>query len=166
MTQTLPPLVESQKELEQIISQAMQRIKGHSQKELCHYLPVATGGHMHHFTMKKLRLKSPSELAQLLKKYILQPSSPQTVAPKQRAPRGSRKKGGLPPLNRSQMEKLLEMARKTGDQELVQALAPKQSLAQCKKALMSSIRKNKAEPGLWEAYLDQVKALATSQDQT
>jgi len=165
MTQTLPNLVESQKELEQIIGQAMQRVKGHSQKELCHYIPVETGGHMHHFTMKKLRLKSPGELAQLLKKYIIQTNAPQMVAPKPRAPRGSRKRGDQPALSRTQREKLLELARKTGDQELVLALAPKRSLAQCKKALMSSIRQNRAEPELWEAYLDQVKALTDSQFQ-
>lgn len=165
MTQVLPDLLQSQKELEQVINQAMQRIKGHSQKELCHYLPVETGGHMHHFTMKKLRLKSPAELAQLLKKYILQPSIPQMVAPKSRAPKGSRKRGGALVFSRLQLEKLLEMAKKTGDQELVQALAPKRSFVQCKKALMSSIRKNKAEPELWEAYLDQVKALTANQNQ-
>jgi hypothetical protein len=49
---------------------------------------------------------------------------------------------------------MLTIARMAGDKEMVSVLAPKKSLASCKRELISSIRHNRVEPELWNAYLE------------
>ena len=78
-------------ELEDVISKAIKKVRGKKENDLCKYIPVNTGGYMHHFTLKKMKYKQPTELSTLIEKFIISPERPLVVAPKQRAARGSRK---------------------------------------------------------------------------
>lgn len=147
-------------EVEDVIAKAIKKINGRKENDLCKYIPVTTGGYMHHFTLRKMKHRSPAELSTLLEKFIIQSDKPATVPPKQRAARGSRKRRDLLNFTRSQLERMLNIARLAGDREMVAVLAPKKSLASCKRELISSIRHGKIEPDLWSAY---VEAANTSQ---
>src|SRR3990167_7091504 len=80
------------KEIEEVISRAIKKIGAKKENELCKYLPMKTGGYMHHFTLKKMKYKQPQELSGIIDEFVIQVDRPLVIAPKQRAPRGSRKK--------------------------------------------------------------------------
>ena len=42
------------------------------------------GGYMHHFTLRKMKLKQPAELAGLIEQFIINATKPSGIAPKQR----------------------------------------------------------------------------------
>lgn len=118
---------------------------------------------MHHFTLRKMKSKQPHELSSIIEKFIINSEKPTTVRPKQRAPRGSRKKKDQVTLTRTQLDRMLTIARQAGDKEMVAILAPKKSFASCKRELMSSIRQGKAEQSLWEAYVEATANLNAAQ---
>ena len=80
------------KEIEEVIAKAIKKIGVKKENELCKYIPVTTGGYMHHFTLRKMKTKQPQDLASLIERYIVNSDKPIIVAPKQRAARGSRKR--------------------------------------------------------------------------
>ena len=82
----------SVKEVEEVISKAIKKIGGGKENELCKYLPMKSGGYMHHFTLKKMKYKQPQELAQIIERFVVNVQRPLVIAPKQRAARGSRKR--------------------------------------------------------------------------
>ncbi len=145
-------------EIEEVVSRAIKKVSGRKENDLCRYLPMPGGGYMHHFTLKKLKNKNPSELVSLIEKFILNKEKPSTVAPKQRAARGSRKHKDRVAFTRNQIERMLNIARMAGDSEMVSILAPKKSLAMCKRELISSIRHGRVEPELWNAYVESLNA--------
>jgi len=120
---------------------------------------------MHHFTLKKLKNRSPDQLGTLIEKFIINTEKPASVTPKSRAARGSRKKRDNMQFTRNQLERMLTIARMAGDKEMVAILAPKKSLASCKRELISSIRHNRVEPELWNAYLECMNSINNPQIQ-
>jgi hypothetical protein len=148
----------SSKEIEELISKAIKKIGGKKENELCKYLPVKAGGYMHHFTFRKMKVKQPQELSSFIERFVIQADRPIAVAPKQRAPRGSRKRRDHLNFNRSQLERLLSIARLTGDKEIVTLLSPKKSLASAKRELIQAIRHNKVEQELWNSYAESAQA--------
>lgn len=150
--------MKSLKEIEDIISKAIKKVGGTKENDLCRYLPMQTGGYMHHFTLRKMKNRQPAELGSLIEKHIINVDRPGTVAPKQRAARGSRKRRDQITFTRTQLEKMLSMAKATGDREMVAILSPKRSLATCKRELIASIRHGKIEQDLWNAYVETVSA--------
>ncbi len=146
------------KTLEEAISRAIKKVRAAKEFDLCKYIPAPLGGHIHHFTLKKMKNKDPNELESLIEKFILQPSRPLVVAPKQRAARGSRKKKGQLTFTKLQLERLLNMARLAGDKEMISVLSPKKSLAQCKRELIQSVRQETADQELWNAYVEAINA--------
>lgn len=147
-------------EVENVIARAIKKINGRKENDLCRYIPMNSGGYMHHFTLRKMKNRNPSELSSLIEKFIINSDRPSTVPPKQRAARGSRKRRDQMNFTRSQLDRMLNIARLAGDKEMVAVLAPKKSLASCKRELIASIRHGKIEPELWSAY---VEAVNTSQ---
>lgn len=145
-------------ELEDVISKAIKKVRGKKENDLCKYIPVNTGGYMHHFTLKKMKYKQPTELSTLIEKFIISPERPLVVAPKQRAARGSRKKKDQHNFSKLQLERLLNMARLAGDKEMVSVLSPKKSLATCKRELIQSIRHGIIDHELWNGYVEAVNA--------
>lgn len=151
------------REIEDVIAKAIKKVNGRKENDLCKYLPMTSGGYMHHFTLRKMKTRQPHELGSLLEKYIINSERPAAVAPKQRAARGSRKCRNQLTFTRNQIERMLNIARLAGDKEMVSILAPKKSLATCKRELIASIRHNRVEPDLWNVY---VEALNTQQNPT
>lgn len=156
--ETLENKAKNFREIEDIIAKAIKKVGGRKENDLCRYLPMTSGGYMHHFTLKKMKTRQPSELSSMIEKYIINSDRPGTVPPKQRAARGSRKRRDQMTFTRNQLERMLNIARLAGDKEMVSILSPKKSLATCKRELIASIRHGKVEQELWNAYVESISA--------
>jgi len=146
------------KDIEDVIARAIKKIGGRKENELCKYLPMKSGGYMHHFTLRKMKYKQPSELAGIIERFVSNADKPIIIAPKQRAARGSRKRRDHMNFTRNQLERMLNIARLAGDKEIITILSPKKSLATCKRELIQSIRHNKVEQEQWNGYVEAVQA--------
>ena len=144
--------------IDEAISKAMKKVGARKENDLCKYLPMKSGGYMHHFTLKKMRVKQPQELAAIIEKFVVNVEKPISVAPKQRAPRGSRKRRDPMNFSRNQLDRMLSIARMAGDKEIVTILSPRRSLATYKRELIQAIRQNRVEQELWNAYAESVQA--------
>src|ERR1700686_4689068 len=80
------------KEIEDVITKAIKKIGARKENELCKYLPMKSGGYMHHFTLRKMKYKQPQELSSIIERFVINSDKPVVVTPKQRAARGSRKR--------------------------------------------------------------------------
>lgn len=149
----------SLKEIEAVIAKAIKKLGAKKENELCKYLPMTSGGYMHHFTFKKTKSKDPKKLATLIDQYIIDAHEPKAVQPKQRAARGSRKRKDQITFTRGQLDRMLNIARLAGDNEIITVLSPKKSLASCKRELMQSVKNGKVEPELWNSYVEAVNAV-------
>lgn len=148
-------------EIEEIISKAIKKVGVKKENDLCRFLPMSSGGYMHHFTLKKMKTRQPHELSSMIEKFIINTEKPNTVPPKQRAARGSRKRRDQYTFTKNQLERMLNIARLAGDKEMISVLSPKKSLATCKRELIVSIRHNKLDQELWNAYVEAVNNQAT-----
>lgn len=140
--------------LEQLINKAVKKIGGSKENDICRYLPISTGGYIHHFTMRKMKTEDPRALCEMIEKNIISSGKPKTVPPKPRAARGSRKMRGNFFFTKHDMDRLLNMAKLAGDKELVRKLTPREDLRTIKRKLISSIRHGRIEPELWECYTE------------
>jgi hypothetical protein len=140
------------KELEEAIQLAAEKVGAKKENDICHYLPVPSGGYMHHFTMRKMKQEQPETLKNYIYRYIIDIENPQFVDPKKRAVRGSRKQNNIIAFTQEDLSKVLDLARQAGDQEILAKLSPKRSLSSTKKDLISSIRQGKVRYDLWEQY--------------
>ncbi len=158
MANTQESKVKNLKELEAIIDKAIKKVGGTKENDLCKYIPVSSGGYIHHFTLRKMKTKKPSELSTMIEKFIINPSKPLIVPPKQRAPRGSRKRRDHITFTKGQLDRLLNMARLAGDKEMITVLSPKKSLASCKRELIQSVRQGIVDHELWNHYVEACNA--------
>ena len=143
-------------ELDDIIAKALKKIGGKDENDLCRFLPGNSGGYIHHFTLRKMRNNEPSILTDMIQKYIVQNETPGRLNPKQRAPRGSRKKKDILSFSRGDVERLVQIARQVGDSDMLSKLSPKRSLTRLKKELIKSIKLGVVEQDLWKAYTDSI----------
>jgi len=148
------PMSTTSSELDQLIAGAIKKVGGRKENDLCRYLPMVSGGYMHHFTLRKMKHQLPERLSELIQKFIIEPEKPITVKPKPRAARGSRKKKGQVVLNDGDMERLLTLAREAGDKEMIQKLLPRQDLKVIKRELIKSVREERVEENLWLRYVE------------
>lgn len=149
------------KQLEALIQAAVKKIQGKKENDICRYLPSDAGGYIHHFTMRKMKSQSPNALQALISKYIINSERPASVKPKQRAPRGSRKRRDQIMLSNQDLERVLTVARNVGDRELVRRLTPKRDLKSLKKELIAAIRHGRygiIEQELWNSYIETMNA--------
>lgn len=149
------------KNLDSLINNAIKKIGGKKENDLCRYIPVATGGYMHHFTLRKLKTEAPEQLSELITKHIVQNDKPSRVPHKQRAARGSRKRRDQFIFTKLDIERMLNMARLAGDKDMVRKLTPKKDLRTIKRELISSIRHGRVEQDLWTSYVEVITTLAT-----
>lgn len=140
--------------LEELIANAIQKIGGSKENDLCKFLPVPTGGYMHHFTLRKMKVEEPEKLLELIRKFIIKVEKPDKVAPKPRAARGSRKKRDQIVLSKTDLDRMLNIARLAGDKEMISKLTPKKSLTQIKRDLITSIRQGRAKQELWNIFIE------------
>jgi hypothetical protein len=144
--------------IEDVIARAIKKVGAKKENELCKYLPMKSGGYMHHFTLRKMKLKQPQELASIIERFVIQAEKPTAVPPKQRAARGSRKRREHLNFTRNQLERMLNIARLAGDKEIITILSPRKSLSACKRELIQAIRDNKVDQELWISYTEAVQA--------
>ena len=147
----------TEQEVNQHIDQAIKRIGAKRENELCRYLPGPNGGYIHHFTLKKMKTEAPAKLIFLLREFILAHPDPKKLPHKPRAPRGSRKRLELLNFSRQDMDRLLQVVLKEGDTELLKKLTPKPTLKSLKRQLIQSIKMERADASLWNAYMEQVQ---------
>ena len=148
----------SLKSLEETIDRAISKVEGTKENDLCKYIPVSSGGYIHHFTLRKMKTEEPAQLKDMIERYIINVDEPSTVPPKQRAPRGSRKRPNQVVFSEVEIERMRALARHAGDSELVRKLTRKKSIAACKKELISTIKNNQIVPELWNAYVESINA--------
>ncbi len=146
------------KDIEDVIAKAIKKVGVRKENELCKYLPMKSGGYMHHFTLRKMKYKQPQELSSIIERFVINSDKPSVIAPKQRAARGSRKRRDHMNFTRNQLERMLNIARLAGDKEIITILMPKKSLATCKRELIQAIRHQKVEQELWNSYVEAVQA--------
>jgi len=144
--------------VDDVIAKAIRKLGVKKENELCKYLPMKSGGYMHHFTLRKMKTKQPQELAAIVERFVLNSDRPNIVAPKQRAARGSRKRRDHMNFTRNQLERMLNIARLAGDKEIISILSPRKSLATCKRELIQAIRQNRLEQDLWTGYVEAIHA--------
>ena len=113
---------------------------------------------MHHFTFRKMKYEATSRPGVQIERHVINADKPIAVAPKQRAARGSRKRRDHMNFTRTQLERMLNIARLAGDKEIISILSPKKSLATCKRELIQAIRHNKVEQDLWNSYVEATHA--------
>jgi hypothetical protein len=149
-------------ELDRIISEAIEKVGGKKENDLCRYIPVEKGGYMHHFTLRKMKSELPGELARLISKFIIEVDTPLTVKPKERAARGSRKRRDQIVLTKWDIKRMIEIARSAGDNEMIAKLTPKKSLSAIKRDLIAIIRQGKVDGDLWNSYVESIQAQSAS----
>lgn len=142
--------------LETLIQHAVKKIGGRKENDICRYLPVGTGGYIHHFTMRKMKTEAPEQLHQLINKFIINVDKPHTVPPKPRAARGSRKRRDQLLFSKQDIERLLSIARQAGDKELIRKLTPRKDLRTIKRELIASIRHGRVDQDLWQSYVEAI----------
>ena len=116
--ETVEPKTKNLKEVEEVIARAIKKVGAKRENDICRYIPMTTGGYMHHFTLKKMKTKQPGELGAMIEKFIINADRPGMVAPKSRAARGSRKRRDQITFTRNQLERMLHIARLAGDKEM------------------------------------------------
>lgn len=154
------------KQLETLIHAAIKKVQGKKENDICRYLPGERGGYIHHFTMRKMKYMAPQALQTLISKYIINVEKPSTLAPKPRAPRGSRKRRDNVQLSKQDLERMLIMARNAGDKELIRKLAPRKDLRHLKKELIAAIKRDlhgPIEQELWNSYVESLSIGAGQQ---
>jgi hypothetical protein len=144
------------KSLDTLIHQAVKKISAKKENDICRYLPVSTGGYIHHFTMRKMKTEAPDQLSALILKFIVNVDKPISVPPKQRAARGSRKRRDQLLFSKQDIERMLNIARLANDKEMVRKLTPKKDLRTIKRELIASIRHTKVDQELWQFYVEAV----------
>lgn len=154
--------MKSLKEVEEVIAKAIRKVGAKKENELCKYLPMTSGGYMHHFTLRKMKTKQPNELKDRIQKFILSAEKPAVIAPKARAARGSRKRKDQLLFTKTQLERMLNIAKLAGDKEIIAVLSPKKSLTTCKKDLIQAIRQNRVEQDLWNSYVESIQSSQSS----
>jgi hypothetical protein len=158
-----------QEKLNEVIEKAITKVGGTKENDLCKYIPISTGGYIHHFTMRKMKTEQPVALRNMIEKFILTPTKVDTVTPKPRAPRGSRKRRDNLQFTKHELERMLTLAHRSDMKDevisdIISKLTPKKSLAACKRELISSIKAGKVIPELWNAYVEAVQLYNTQQD--
>lgn len=143
-------------QLADILSRAMQKIGGRGENDLCKYLPAEGGGYLHHFTLRKMKARNPAALRDLIGKFILNSEKPVRVPHKRRAPRGTRRRREGVSLTRSDLERMIDLVRQAGDQELMAKLNPQKNLPGLKRDLIRSIKEGRVEAELWNLYVQTI----------
>ena len=148
------------KQLESLIHSAVKKIGAKKENDICRYLPISTGGYIHHFTMRKMKTENPEQLYALITKHIVNSDKPTTVPPKPRAARGSRKRRDQFLFTKTDIDRLLSIARAAGDKDMIRKLMPRKDLRTIKRELIATIRHGRVEHDLWQTYSEAVQAQA------
>lgn len=142
-------------ELEESIARAMDRVNVRKESDLCHYLP-GKDGRLHHFAFGKLKKTRPLELLKMIKEHILEKEIPKAFSSKPK-PGLMVKRQVEVKFKRSQINRLVDILKKAGEQELICMLTPHQTLAQVQKLMLDMIKEREIDQDLWETYVKLVE---------
>lgn len=150
--------------LEKGIASAVKKLGINKENDICRYIPVPTGGYIHHFTMRKMKHEEPAKLLEMIEKHILNVNGmPPKVEPKKRAPRGSKKQGGAVAFSKGHLERMLNMARLVGDKEIVKMLsAQTKDRKSVRRELIQSIKEDRADLDLWNTWVELIAENSTN----
>lgn len=148
-----------QKSLDNLIHTAAKKVGAKKENDICRYIPIPTGGYIHHFTMRKMRTEAPEQLYTMITKYIINSDKPVSVPPKQRAARGSRKRRDQFVFTKQDLDQLLQLARLSNNKEMVRKLTPRKDLRTVKRELIASIRHTRVDQDLWQSYSEAVNLM-------
>lgn len=154
ITTKIEPRV-SIEDLESLITAAQKKVGAKDEKDLCRFIPSpqAAEGYIHHFTYGKLKTQKPSQVADMIKRFILNVDSPLTVRPRKRAPRGSKNKTNYL-ISKDALGEIIQLAQMSGKDALVRHLLPKMDKNAAKKELAASIRRGEVNHALWTCYAE------------
>ena len=140
------------KTLEECIGRAINKINAKKAVDLCFYIPHKNG-RLHHFTFGKLKKTEPEELQKLIEQHILQKEQPQLIS-SQYTPRvrDTTKRSIAVTFKRGHVNRLVELLKKSGDEELLAMLAPHQTFTQVHKQMLDMIRAKEIDHDLWDTY--------------
>lgn len=148
--------MKSSEEVEKLVEKAIKKVRADKENDLCKFLPGPKGGYIHHFTLRKIKHADPKQFASLIQEFIIEKDRPIALDPKPRAPRGSRKRKDSFNFSRNDIEKVIDMARKLGDKDLLAKFSPKRPLPILKRDLIRSIREERVSEDLWISYVEAV----------
>lgn len=155
--QAVTTKLKSVNDIEKILEKAMAKAQVQKESDLCHYIPVQ-GKRLHHFALIRMKKNNPGELETLLKQYVLEKDRLKKLPPTQRKKRPqdktepvSVKSEGIK-FSSKQIQRLLEISKKEGEEDLVNLLASHQSLPEIQEQLIQSIREKQVDQNLWDTY--------------
>lgn len=143
------------KELEECISEAMSRVNAQKENDLCRYIP-GSKGHLHHFAFGKLKKTQPALLQKMIQEHILERDKPEHVSSNPR-PSLMVKRTVEVKFKRSQINRLVDILKNTGDKELIAMLSPHQTFGQVQKAMQDMVRAREVNHDLWTTYVKLVE---------
>jgi len=144
--------------LQSTIKQAVKKVNGEKEFDICRYIPGDKGYYLHHLSYGRLKRQEPKTLQKLLKTHILESKQPKKFPS---APRSARDHTSVPKtlkLSAPELRKILDLVKGSGDADLANKLQPKMSLPQLKRLLIASIRGNEPDQNLWDALTQTLKA--------
>lgn len=155
--QAIKEKLKSVSDIEKILEKAMAKAQVQKESDLCHYIPIQ-GKRLHHLALVRMKKNSPGELENLLNQFVLEKNKLKKLPPRQRNKReleaneeDSKNQKGIK-FSFNQIQRLLEIAKKEGEEDLVILLASQQSLPQIQKQLIRSIREKQIDQSLWDIY--------------
>lgn len=141
--------------LDECIHRAMSRVTAEKETDLCRYLP-GSKGHMHHFAFSKLKKQSPTQLLKMIQQHILENESPNPISSKPRAALMVKRTVEVK-FKRSQINRLVDILKKAGEEDLIDMLSPHQTLGQVQKDMLDMIRSREVDQDLWATYVKLVE---------
>lgn len=141
--------------LEESIHRAMSRVSVEKESDLCRYLP-GSKGHMHHFAFAKLKKRAPTQLVKMIQEHILEKDSPDPISSKPRAALMVKRTVEVK-FKRSQINRLVDILKKAGEEDLIGMLSPHQTLGQVQKDMLDMVRAREIDQDLWATYVKLVE---------
>ena len=138
-------------ELDECIHRAMSRVNVQKETDLCRYMP-GRKGQLHHFAFSKLKRTQPTELQKMINEHILERENPKEFSLNSRADFMVKRTVDFK-LKRTQINRLFDIVKKSGDPELIAMFSPHQTLRQVQKTMIDMIRAKEIDQDLWAAYM-------------
>ncbi len=140
-------------QLQDVITQAMNRIQANKETDLCHYLPHKNGGHLHHLGFGKLKNSRPADLLKMIQQYILEKETPEKVEVQSTKTQRKSKQLYEVKLGRTYLNQIVEVLRTTGNEHLIPKIDHRESLPKVQKLLIGVIKSKKIDHDLWDSYV-------------
>jgi uncharacterized protein YggU (UPF0235/DUF167 family) len=145
-------------ELEEVIAQALEKVKGQRETQLSQFIPWKDG-HLHHLKFLKLKKSNPNELQKLITKHILEQEQLKPLPAEPRSKSYLRKKRLFEyRLKRSQVDCIVDALEKAGPENaaliklLRSPLEEEITIEQVRKLMKNMLRDKRVDHKLWATY--------------